>query len=133
MAILIDTSVFIEIERGEKKLDDFIAHSAEQSVAIAAISVSELIHGALRAKAPALRAKRANFIDQIISNCEILSFDLPAARVHAELWAELSAKGINIGAHDLMIAATAIANDMPILTGDRRSFPRIPGVEVIVL
>jgi len=37
-----------------------------------------------------------------------------------------------IGAHDLMIGATAVALGYAVLTRDRRSFPSIPGLRVDV-
>jgi predicted nucleic acid-binding protein len=57
-------------------------------------------------------------------------FDLIAARIHAKLWAELVAKGVSIGAYDLTIGATAIANGLQLITRDKRRFPKIPGLQV---
>jgi len=53
-----------------------------------------------------------------------------AARVHARVWAELAAKGVGVGAHDLLIGATALAIGGRVATRDLRSFLRIPGLEV---
>jgi predicted nucleic acid-binding protein len=53
------------------------------------------------------------------------------ARVHARLSADLAARGSPVGAHDLMIAATAIAVGYDVATRDERSFPRIPGLTVL--
>jgi predicted nucleic acid-binding protein len=61
----------------------------------------------------------------------VISFDLVAARVHARLWARLAAKGIAIGQHDLVIAATAISRGMDVATRDARSFPKIPGLKIL--
>jgi predicted nucleic acid-binding protein len=63
----------------------------------------------------------------------MLPFDLPEARTHARLSAELGSKGVSVGAHDLLIAATAIANDMRVITHDARSFPKIKGLELVLL
>jgi predicted nucleic acid-binding protein len=60
----------------------------------------------------------------------VVAFDLDVARVHALLSAELRAKGTAIGAHDLMIAATAVHLDAAIATRDLRSFSRIKGLDV---
>jgi tRNA(fMet)-specific endonuclease VapC len=53
-----------------------------------------------------------------------------AARVHARLWAQLAAKGITVGTHDLLIAATALAMGFSVATRDDRSFPYIPGLSL---
>jgi tRNA(fMet)-specific endonuclease VapC len=55
----------------------------------------------------------------------------PIARVHADIWAQLAAKGQLIGAHDLWIAATALAHGMGIATGNVDEFQRVPGLRVI--
>ena len=57
--------------------------------------------------------------------------DLDAARAHATLSAELRARGTPVGAHDLLIAATAVPIDYQVATRDLRSFPRIRGLRVL--
>jgi predicted nucleic acid-binding protein len=63
----------------------------------------------------------------------VFPFDLVTARIHATLWASLAAKGASVGSHDLLIGATAIALGYRVATRDRRSFGKIPGLEVVVL
>jgi predicted nucleic acid-binding protein len=53
------------------------------------------------------------------------------ARVHADIWAQLTARGEVIGAHDLWIAATALAHGMGLATGNTREFKRIPGLRLV--
>ena len=55
------------------------------------------------------------------------------ARIHASLWAGLASKVATVGSHDLLIGATAIALGYRVVTRDRRSFGKIPGLEVLVL
>ena len=43
---------------------------------------------------------------------------------------ELRRQGMLIGANDMWIAATALANDQPVLTRNRDEFQRVPGLEV---
>jgi predicted nucleic acid-binding protein len=43
----------------------------------------------------------------------------------------LAAKGISVGAHDLLIGATAMARGLDVVTRDERSFPKIPGLSLI--
>lgn len=53
------------------------------------------------------------------------------ARVHAGVWAELAERGATIGAHDLWIAATALAHGLGLATGNQRDFGRVPGLRVL--
>ena len=63
----------------------------------------------------------------------VFPFDLGTARIHAALRAGLASKGASVGSHDLLIGATALALGYRVATRDRRSFGKIPGLEVVVL
>ena len=39
----------------------------------------------------------------------VRNFEISIARIYAELWSDLSRKGIQIGAHDLIIGSTALS------------------------
>ena len=130
MGTLIDSSVLIASERGLLDLDAELAARAEEHFAISAITASELLHGLYRTKTASQRSRREAFLDGLLSRLPVIPFDLVAARIHARVWAQLAAKGVNIGPHDLLIAATALATDFVVATRDERSFPRIPGLSV---
>lgn len=130
MGILIDSSVLVAAERGQLDLDALLAGRADEDVAIAAITASELLHGVHRLKGAA-RARSEVLVERLLGLLPVVDFDLPAARVHATLGAELGARGTPVGAHDLMIAATAVLIDYAIATRDLRSFPRIRGLRVL--
>jgi tRNA(fMet)-specific endonuclease VapC len=53
------------------------------------------------------------------------------ARVHAEIWADLAARGQPIEAHDLWIAASGLAHDLGVATRNASHFERIPGLRVV--
>ncbi len=109
MAVLIDTSVLVDAERRERSLDRGIG---EQARAISVITASELLHGVHRARTSATRARRAAFVEHLISTIEPLPVTIATARAHAEIWAELKDQGKLIGPHDLWIAATALSHGM---------------------
>ena len=133
MGTLIDSSVLIATERRSLDLDAALDAYGDEPVAIAAITASELLHGVQRAATAAQRQRREAFVERLLAVVPVLPLDLVTARIHASLWASLSAKGANVGAHDLLIAATAIAAGHRVATRDRRSFGRIPGVVVVLL
>ena len=89
-----------------------------------------MLHGVHRATRKDHRAKREAFVERLLAYLPVLPFDLVTARIHARLWAELATKGISIGAHDLLISATALAVGAKVATRDLRSFPRIPGLSI---
>lgn len=131
MGALIDSSVLIAAERGKIALEGLLQAHAEEEIAIASITASELLHGVHRAVKPAQRARREAFVENILAVVPVVPFDVVAARVHAGLWARLVSKGVSIGAHDLLIGATALAIGYDVATHDKRSFPKIPGLNVL--
>lgn len=132
MGILIDSSVFIAAERGRLSLDAHIAGQEQEPVVLSAITASELLHGIHRAMDQQRRVQRERFVEAILERFPVVEFGLEAARVHARLWAELVAQGEVVGAHDLLIAATAVALNFQVATANAWDFQRIPGLRVQV-
>lgn len=126
MALLIDTSLLVEFERGDAPIELL----GEEQQAISVVSVSELLHGVHRARR-SQRARRQAVVEAILAEFEALPITEPVARVHADIWAWLSARGSVIGNHDLWIAATALSHGLGVATRDARDFTRIPGLRVV--
>jgi predicted nucleic acid-binding protein len=131
MGLILDTSVFIAEERGRFDMARLLQQFPNEQPAIAAITASELLHGVARAQDEARRQRRSKYVEQILAQILIIPFDLAAARVHAELWAELSARGVTIGPHDLQIAATALMLGWPISTLNVAEFQRVTQLKII--
>ena len=133
MATLIDSSVLIAAERGDLNLATFLVRFGNDDVAISAVTASELLHGVHRARTSGQRHRRQAFVEGLLAQLPVISFELTVARVHASLWAELAKHGATVGERDLMIGATAIAKDYAVATRDQRSFAKIPGLNVHVV
>lgn len=95
---------------------------------MAAITVSELLHGVERAGDPAVRLVRHQFVERVLRDFPAIPFGLEEAREHARIWALLASKGTVIGPHDLLIAATAIANSGSVATLNQKEFAQVPGL-----
>jgi tRNA(fMet)-specific endonuclease VapC len=130
LGTLIDSSVLIAAERASARLEQLLGGHEDEEIAMAAITASELLHGVHRATRQGVRAKRAAFVESVLEVVPVIVFDLVAARIHATIWADLAARGINVGAHDLLIGATALSVGFGVATRDRRSFPKIPGLTI---
>ncbi len=133
MGALIDSSVLIDAERGKLDLARLAAQHGRETLSISALTASELLHGVHRAVNPAQRAKRQAFVEAILARMPVVPFDLMTARIHAELWARLAKRGVQIGEIDLIISATALTWDLTVITCDERSFPRVPGLRVAIV
>ncbi len=86
-----------------------------------------------RAKFSKRKTRAEAVVETLLSAIPVIPFDLVCARAHARLGAALARRGISVGTHDLMIGATALARGFSVVTRDRRSFPRIPGLEIEAL
>jgi tRNA(fMet)-specific endonuclease VapC len=130
VGLLIDTDLLIDLERGvgapavEQVLGD-------EERAISVITASELLHGAVRATG-ARRARRLAFVEHLLSNLQPIPITLTVARVHADVWVDLARRGDAIGAHDLWIAATAIAHGLGVATRNAADFERVAALRVVV-
>ena len=127
MAVLIDTDLLIDLERGDSAIEGVLG---EEERAISVITVSELLHGVLRASG-ATRARRHAFVEHLLAGIQAIPITEPVARIHADIWSGLADRGEPIGAHDLWIAATAITHGLAIATRNKTHFDRIPGLRVI--
>jgi tRNA(fMet)-specific endonuclease VapC len=140
---LLDITVFIDLERAVRSLTPGSAMAEvsarleeqlgpDEEVGIAAITASELLHGVHRAT-PEHRARREAFVEAVLAAFPPLPFDVLAARAHARIWAELAAAGLDVGAHDRLVAATAITAGWRVGTANLRHFARITGLDVLAV
>jgi tRNA(fMet)-specific endonuclease VapC len=104
----------------------------DDEVGIAAITASELLHGVHRAT-PEYRVRREAFVEAVLAAFPPLPFGLLAARTHARIWAGLAAAGQDVGAHDRLVAATAITAGWRVGTANLRHFDRIDGLDILTI
>jgi len=132
LGILIDTSIFIDCERGRLDIQPHIGGREREDCFVSVITASELLHGVHRAKEAHVRSRRAAFVEAIVEAFPVLPIDLPTARIHAQLWAELASSGTMIGPHDSWLAAACIAHGHTLVTGNLRELSSVPGLRVEV-
>jgi tRNA(fMet)-specific endonuclease VapC len=74
--------------------------------------------------------KRSAYVEKVIELFPIYNFEVSIARIYAALWSDLSRRGIQIGAHDLIIGSTAISLGFSVATYNLRHFERIEGLKI---
>lgn len=128
--LIVDTGVLIESERSKTSLSSVI--SVEDDLVISALTVAELRTG-IELASDHHRSQRAEFVDRVLNAMPVEPYDLATAEAHSRLLAHVHRAGRKRGAHDLIIAATAIATRRIILTTDRHaSFGDLPGVDCLL-
>jgi tRNA(fMet)-specific endonuclease VapC len=123
--LILDTTVLIGAERKRNVLDELI--DDEDDVTIAAITAAELLVGIELADARR-RQSRQRYVEAVLSTVPVEIYDLEVARAHAVLLAHAKRSGRPRGAHDLVIAATALARSRMVVTTDEGGFTDLPGV-----
>jgi len=102
---------------------------------ITAITLAELTVGPLVAASDEERAVRQAHLQQAEADFEPLPFDANAARAFGQVAASLRRAGRKTSArsYDAMIAATAIANELPLYTCNPPDFIDIAGLDVVAV
>ena len=132
MGVIFDSSEIISLERDRAQVQILVSGREDEPFGISVITVAELLHGVERADTEARRLKRQSFVEKVLDSFPIFPFDTTVARIYARIWASLAKKGLTVGAHDLIIAATAISLDYSVITANRRGFEKIEGLRLEV-
>jgi predicted nucleic acid-binding protein len=109
---LIDTSVAVDLETIERS-------RLPAEIAISALTLAELAGGPHGADHDLKRARRQQFLQVVEANLESVAFDSQCGRAYGTVYAAVASAGRKPrGARsvDLMIAATALAHDLPLYT-----------------
>jgi tRNA(fMet)-specific endonuclease VapC len=124
---VLDTSTVILLPQ----LDD--AAALPEEPLITTVTLAELSVGPLVAKDDAERAARQAQLQQAEADFVPLPFDAAAARAFARVAASLRRSGRKPAAraYDAMIAATAVANALPVYTANPGDFRDIDGLVVV--
>jgi len=122
---LLDTDHWVALLRGRLSLEGRV--SPDEPLAITAISVAELTHGASKSARAEENIAR---LDILLATLIILPFDEAAARRFGALKAVLEQAGNRLADLDLQIASIALANDLPLITHNTRHFTRIPSLQL---
>lgn len=124
---VLDTSTVIVLDQ----LEDPTALPAEPL--ITAVTLAELSVGPLVVEDGAERAARQARLQQAEADFQPLPFDVAAARAFGRVAASLRRAGRKSTArsYDAMIAATALANELPVFTCNPSDFAGIDDLRVI--
>jgi predicted nucleic acid-binding protein len=124
---LLDTSVVID-------LGVIDPEQLPDRISVSAVTMAELAAGPHATSDPAERARRQDRLQRAESTFDPLPFDADAARAYGRIYASVLAAGRKARgrrAVDLLIAATALAHDLPLYTRNPDDFAYLDGVRII--
>lgn len=119
---LLDTNIVIYVIKRKPlpALKLFNEHASH--MAISAITLAELLHGAETSNAP---ARSLGVVEDFCSRLEVLPYGPKAAQHYGNIRAALEQKGQPIGVNDLHIAAHARSEGLTLVTNNLREFERV--------
>jgi predicted nucleic acid-binding protein len=130
MGLILDSSVLIAAERQGRNARQMLAAVArtagETEIALSVVTLIELAHGAARADTPERKAKRQQFIHEILAAVPIHPVTVPVAIRVGPIDGESQAKGVRLPLADLLIGVTAMELGYGVATGNLRHFRGIP-------
>ena len=133
MGFLIDTSVWIDVERGRLTAAEVATVTGSELIFLSPVTVAELEFGVQRAAEPELRQKRMAALRELQKR-PVLSIDDRTGEVFGQLAAKLalSGRGHDFRIQDLWLASQAIQHGFSFLTLNPKDFEDIPGLDLVV-
>ena len=134
MGWLIDTSLWIAVERGQLGAADIAAITRQEPVYLSPMNVAEIQFGVELLPAGAKKQKAAAALRRLRRKPQ-LRITVETAEVFGALAAKLkkARRDPNVRINDLWLAAQAIQRNLKLLTLNPRDFKDIPGLKMIAL
>ena len=124
---VIDTNTLIYFFKGIGDVPKKFLEVSPKNIAIPSVVLYELEYGIAKSTSP---RKRQAQLKELCSLVEILPFGEEAAHFAALIRANLEKKGTPIGACDVLIAGTALANKGILVTNNTKEFSRVSKLKI---
>ena len=124
---LLDTNTLIYFFKGQGKVPERLLAVPPGEIAVPSVIVFEIETGIAKSRES---ERLRQDLDDFLTMVTVLPFGMPEARSAARIRAGVESVGIRIGPYDTLIAATALANALVLVTRNVREFSRIDGLQV---
>ena len=126
MKYLLDTCVISDFVKGNESVLTRIKQTPPNELVISTVTVMEIEYGF---KLNPARAKKIQTVmEALLSTIHILPYTDQHAKTTAEIRAGLKKLGMPIGPYDVMISATALNQNLIMVTSNTKEFQRITGL-----
>jgi len=127
MRFVLDTNTLIYFFKGLGNVSSFLLATPPADIAIPTIVLFELEVGIAKSTSP---RKRKAQLKEFTALVTIIPFRYAEARSAAGIRVKLEKQGIPIGPYDVLIAASAMANNTILVTHNTKEFERIDGLKI---
>ena len=124
---LLDTNIVIYVIKRRPPQALAIFNQQAGRMAISAITLTELQHGAEKSS---VSATNLAVVEDFCSRLEVLPYAAKAAQHYGSIRAALEKQGQPIGVNDLHIAAHARSEGLTLVTNNLREFERVPALQL---
>jgi len=133
MGFLIDTCIWIDVERGALAPADVADITGNEPVYLSPVTIAELKFGAENAPTADLRQKRLAALARLKSK-PLLVINEITGEIFGDLAAQIKKSGAqhHHRVQDLWLASQAIQHGYRFLTHNRKDFADIPGLSLMV-
>lgn len=128
MIYLLDTCVIIDLIKGDLPTIEKLKSKSPDLVSISMITEFELRYGLEQSSRR--KSKSRGIVEAILAEINILNFGSNEAATAAQIRNQLRVHGTPIGPYDFLIAATARANDLILVTSNEDEFVRVEDLKI---
>ena len=122
---LIDSDVIINFLKGEHQAVKTITKIQKQQMYVSIITVGEIFEGLLETN-----KNKLTIFNEMLKTLTIINIDRPIIEIFAKTRRFLRKTGLLIDNFDLLIASTALAHDLTLITNNFSHFKRIPKIKI---
>jgi tRNA(fMet)-specific endonuclease VapC len=127
MKYCLDTNTLIYFFKGLGDVSNRLLATPPNEIGIPAVVIFELEVGIGKSTSP---RKRKTQLQELTSLVSIIPFGQSEAKSAAGIRIKLEKQGVQIGAYDILIAASALANKSTLVTHNKREFERVEGLKI---
>ncbi|MCU0579844.1 MAG: type II toxin-antitoxin system VapC family toxin [Desulfobacterota bacterium] len=133
MGFLIDTCIWVDVERGAVAPFDVGRFTGQEPVFLSPVTLAELTFGVEMGKDPAIRLKRAAALERLRRK-PILVIDEFTGEIFGKMAAQLKITGRDhhYRIQDLWLASQAVQHGLKLLTRNEKDFIDLPGLDWVV-
>lgn len=133
MGFLIDTCIWIDVERGTLSPDDVASLTGAEPVYLSPVTIAELKFGAENVKSSDIRQKRLAALARLKKK-PVLMIDESTGDIFGDVAAQIRKNGMqhHYRVQDLWIASQAIQHGFSLLTHNKKDFEDIPGLNLVI-
>ncbi|MGD9136170.1 MAG: type II toxin-antitoxin system VapC family toxin [Desulfobacterales bacterium] len=127
MKYILDTNTLIYFFKGLGDVSKKMLAQPPSEIAIPTVVLFELEVGIAKSTSP---RKRKSQLQEFTALVNVLPFGIAESKFAAQIRVKLEKQGLPIGPYDVLIAATAMANNMILVTHNQKEFGRIESLKI---